>query len=54
MTDMVTLDGREVQIYPLVWSLSGVVTVWCGHCLVCSEASHFTPSAPTSNQAPVL
>ena len=38
----------------LVWSLSGVVTVWCGHCLVCSEVSHFTPSAPTSNQAPVL
>ena len=38
----------------LVWSLSGVVTVWCGHCLVCSEVSHFNPSAPTSNQAPVL
>ena len=33
---MVTLDGREVQIYPLVWSLSGMVTVWCGHCLVWS------------------
>ena len=38
----------------LVWSLSGVITVWCGHCLVCSEVSHFNPSAPTSNQAPVL